>query len=87
MALTRNFKETILARAQRDPRFRQALFTEAINAYLVGDTRRRRPERPACPHRCGMMQYGLAGTERLPKPEPLPLPKPSASAVRLRLHL
>ena len=38
MALTREFKETILARAQRDARFRQALFTEAINAYLAGDT-------------------------------------------------
>ena len=38
MALTRDFKETIRARAQRDPRFCQALFTEAINAYLAGDT-------------------------------------------------
>ena len=38
MALTRNFKETILARARRDARFRQALFSEAINAYLAGDT-------------------------------------------------
>jgi len=38
MALTQDFKETILARAQRDARFRQALFTEAINAYLTGDT-------------------------------------------------
>jgi DNA-binding phage protein len=38
MALTRDFKETILARARRDKRFRQALFTEAINAYLAGDT-------------------------------------------------
>ena len=37
MALTRNFKETILARAQRDARFRETLFTEAINAYLTGD--------------------------------------------------
>jgi len=27
-----------MARAQRDPRFRQTLFTEAINAYLAGDT-------------------------------------------------
>jgi len=38
MALTRDFKETIRARAQRDARFRQELFTEAINAYLAGDT-------------------------------------------------
>jgi DNA-binding phage protein len=38
MALTRDFKKTIAARARRDPLFREALFTEAINAYLGGDT-------------------------------------------------
>lgn len=38
MALTQDFKETILKRAQRDGRFREALFSEAINAYLSGDT-------------------------------------------------
>ena len=38
MALTRDFKKTIEARARRDPLFREALFTEAINAYLAGDT-------------------------------------------------
>jgi DNA-binding phage protein len=38
MALTRDFKETIVARARRDARFSEALFTEAINAYLAGDT-------------------------------------------------
>ena len=38
MALTRDFKESILARVRRDARFREALFTEAINAYLAGDT-------------------------------------------------
>jgi hypothetical protein len=38
MALTRDFKDTVVARAQRDPRFRKMLFTEAINAYLGGDT-------------------------------------------------
>lgn len=37
MALTRDFKETIAARAKRDARFRESLFTEAINAYLAGD--------------------------------------------------
>src|SRR2546427_10753852 len=37
MALARDFKETVAARVQRDPRFREALFTEAINAYLGGD--------------------------------------------------
>lgn len=38
MALTREFKDTVAARVQRDPRFRGALFTEAMNAYLGGDT-------------------------------------------------
>lgn len=38
MALTRDFRETVVARVQRDARYREALFTEAINAYLTGDT-------------------------------------------------
>ncbi len=38
MALTRDFKETIMARAQRDAKFRQALITESLNAYLAGDS-------------------------------------------------
>lgn len=38
MALTREFRNTIAARAERDPRFREALFTEALNAYFAGDT-------------------------------------------------
>jgi DNA-binding phage protein len=37
MALTRDFRETIQADAARDPKFRAALFTEALNAYLAGD--------------------------------------------------
>ena len=37
MALTRDFRLTVAARAKRDPKYRQALFTEAINAYLAGD--------------------------------------------------
>ena len=38
MALTREFKTTVAARVQRDARFLEALFTEAINAYLSGET-------------------------------------------------
>ena len=38
MALTRDFRESVAARVQRDPRFREALFTEALNSYLAGDT-------------------------------------------------
>jgi DNA-binding phage protein len=37
MALTRDFKETIQARAQRDPAFRRGLFQEAIEAFLNND--------------------------------------------------
>jgi DNA-binding phage protein len=39
MVLTRDFRETVLARVQRDGKYREALFTEAINAYLAGDTK------------------------------------------------
>ncbi|MBX3532249.1 MAG: transcriptional regulator [Rhizobiaceae bacterium] len=37
MPLTRSFKETVQARAQRDPVFREALLTEGVEALLVGD--------------------------------------------------
>ena len=37
MAVTRDFRETIQADAARDPKFRAALFTEALNACLAGD--------------------------------------------------
>jgi len=37
MALTRSFKETVKARAERDPAFREALLTEGVDAMLAGD--------------------------------------------------
>ncbi len=37
MALTRSFKETIKARAERDAKFRAALLTEAVEQMLAGD--------------------------------------------------
>ena len=37
MALTRSYKETLLARLQRDPDFRDALLREAIDVLLAGD--------------------------------------------------
>lgn len=37
MALTRDFRNTIQARAQRDPRFRRALFREAVEQLLAGE--------------------------------------------------
>lgn len=37
MALTRDFKDTILARVKREPRFREALLKEGIENLLSGD--------------------------------------------------
>jgi hypothetical protein len=37
MALTKDFKDTILARAQRDPAFRNALIQEGVECLLAGD--------------------------------------------------
>ena len=37
MVLTRSFKETIKARADRDPEFRAALLREAAELLLAGD--------------------------------------------------
>lgn len=37
MALTRHFRETVQARAQRDARFRRALLEEAVNEILAGE--------------------------------------------------
>lgn len=62
MALTRNFKETILARAQRDARFSEALFTEAIKPVKSRD-------RKCC------LAFPLSRSHTLPPSRPLrPLP-------------
>ena len=37
MALTRDFKQTVAARVQRDPAFAQALLSEAITLFVNGD--------------------------------------------------
>ena len=37
MALTRDFKETIRARIERDPGFREALLEEGVECLLSGD--------------------------------------------------
>ena len=37
MALTKQFKETIQARARRDPAFRKALLQESVECLLAGD--------------------------------------------------
>lgn len=38
MALTREYRETVIARITRDTKFAQALYAEAINAILEGET-------------------------------------------------
>lgn len=38
MALTREYKETVLARIRHDPKFARALYAEAVNALLEGET-------------------------------------------------
>lgn len=37
MAITRDFKETIQARALRDPEFREGMLRESIECMLAGD--------------------------------------------------
>ena len=37
MALTREFKETVMTRARQDPEFREGLLTEAVECLLAGD--------------------------------------------------
>ncbi len=37
MALTRDFRETVQARAKRDPTFRKGLLSEALESYLSGE--------------------------------------------------
>lgn len=38
MALTRSYKETVVARIQRDRKFARALYAEALSALLDGET-------------------------------------------------
>ena len=38
MALTREYRKTVVERIKRDPRFAKALFAEAVNALLDGET-------------------------------------------------
>ncbi len=37
MALTRDFKQTIQARARRDPAFRKELLREGVESFITGD--------------------------------------------------
>lgn len=38
MALTREYKSTVMARIKRDPKFVRALYAEAVTALLDGET-------------------------------------------------
>ena len=46
MALTREFKETVKDRANRDPEFRKELLTEAMEAVVCGEVERGKETRP-----------------------------------------
>lgn len=37
MVLTRDFKNTVQARVERDPAFREAMLTEAVDLFLGGE--------------------------------------------------
>ncbi|WP_207462572.1 transcriptional regulator [Azospirillum sp. SYSU D00513] len=37
MSLTRAFKDTVKVRADKDPAFRKALISEALNSFVEGD--------------------------------------------------
>jgi DNA-binding phage protein len=37
VSLTRDFRATVAARARRDPRFRESMLAEALNATFAGD--------------------------------------------------
>jgi len=41
MALTRDYKETVMARIKRDRKFARALYAEAMSALLEGETAER----------------------------------------------
>ena len=54
MALTRDFKVTVRERLQRDPSFREALLTEAVDCLLAkrrGDRQVAAPRLRQCDHR------------------------------------
>ena len=63
MALTRDFKETVVARVQTDPAFAQALLDEAVTLFVNGEP----PYGQADPARSGECHHrlrvsGRAGT-------------------------
>jgi DNA-binding phage protein len=48
MPLTRNFRDTVQARARRDVKFRRALLAEAVQALLDGELEQGRAALRAC---------------------------------------
>ena len=67
MALTRNFKETIQARIERDPAFREGLLKEGVDCLLSGDIE---PGRRFC----GIILTPPLASRSL-EPPPINLPK------------
>jgi DNA-binding phage protein len=61
MPLTKNFRETVQARARRDIKFRQALLAEAMQALLDGDVEEGRAALRSCINAMiGFDKLGLA---------------------------
>jgi DNA-binding phage protein len=56
MALTRDFREIVMARVRKDPEFRSELIVEATNALLEGDVETGK----------GLLRDYLNATESLP---------------------
>ncbi|MDQ8030467.1 MAG: hypothetical protein REJ50_00505 [Bordetella sp.] len=67
MALTRDFKETVLARVQADPKFRDALLKEGIETMLAGDVDSGKAILAACTNK-GFGKLIAAARERLKRP-------------------
>ena len=67
MPLTRKFSETVRARADRDPSFRRALLSEAIQSLLDGDLESGRAALRSCINATiGFERLGMI-LERSPK--------------------
>ena len=77
MALTKDFRETIRERAQREPVFRKALLSEAIELMLSGDERT---------GRAILRNYinATVGFPRLEQATTIPATKPSAIVQPVR---
>ncbi|HWR75755.1 MAG TPA: hypothetical protein VN283_00925 [Thiobacillus sp.] len=73
MALTRNFKQTVVERVERDPEFAKALLDEAATLFLSGEPETARLIHQTGPQHCGKatLKTGQLTHESLPAHENL----------------